>query len=59
MLDDTLRVRAWHDGPGRVIFEAGVDGKVVVSSAHVEYEPEEGAEAAAAAAAAAAAKAQL
>ena len=38
MLNDTLRVRAWHDGPGRVLFEADVDGNVVVSNAYFEYE---------------------
>lgn len=36
-LNDTLRVRAWHDGPGRVIFEARVKDTVVVSNAYFEY----------------------
>lgn len=36
-LQDTLRVRAWHDGPGRVLFEADVEGKVVVSNAFFEF----------------------
>lgn len=34
---DTLAVRAWHDGPGRVIFEARVGDTVVVSNAYFEY----------------------
>ncbi|HQN14668.1 MAG TPA: MaoC/PaaZ C-terminal domain-containing protein [Quisquiliibacterium sp.] len=34
---DTLRVVAWHDGPGRVVFEARVDEKVVVSNAYFEF----------------------
>jgi peroxisomal enoyl-CoA hydratase 2 len=39
MLNDTLTVRAWHDGVGRVIFEANVGGNVVVSNAYFEYDP--------------------
>ena len=38
MLNDTLTVKAWHDGVGRVIFEANVDGKVVVSNAYFEFD---------------------
>ena len=34
---DTLRVLAWHDRPGRVIFEARVGERVVVSNAFFEY----------------------
>ena len=34
---DTLAVRAWHDGPGRVVFEARVGDTVVVSNAFFEY----------------------
>ena len=30
---DTLRVRAWHDGPGRVVFDARVGERTVVSDA--------------------------
>ena len=37
MLGDTLQIRAWHDGPGRVIFEGRVDDKTVVSNAYFEY----------------------
>jgi acyl dehydratase len=37
-LGDTLQVRAWQDGPGRVLFEAKVEDKVVVSNAYFEYE---------------------
>jgi acyl dehydratase len=37
-LNDKLDVLAWQDGPGRVLFEARVDGKVVVSNAYFEYE---------------------
>jgi acyl dehydratase len=36
---DTLRVLAWRDGPGRVVFEARVLDRVVVSNAWFEYEP--------------------
>ncbi len=36
-LGDTLRVRAWHESPGRVLFEARVEDKVVVSNAYFEY----------------------
>jgi acyl dehydratase len=38
MLDDTIAVRAWHDGPGRVIFDAMVEDRQVVSNAYFEYE---------------------
>jgi acyl dehydratase len=34
---DTLEVRAWQDGPGRVLFEAGVEDRVVVSNAYFEF----------------------
>jgi peroxisomal enoyl-CoA hydratase 2 len=34
---DTLRVLAWHDGPGRVLFEARVHDRVVVSNAAFNY----------------------
>jgi len=38
---DTLRVRAWHDGPGRVLFEARVASpagdRIVVSNAFFTY----------------------
>ncbi len=37
---DRLCVRAWHDGPGRVRFEARVDDRVVVSDAAFIYQPE-------------------
>jgi len=37
-LGDTLQVRAWQDGPGRVLFEALVGEKVVVSNAYFEYQ---------------------
>ena len=36
-LDDTLRLAAWHDGPGRVIFEARVGDTTVVSNAYFEF----------------------
>ena len=34
---DTLRVLVWHDRPGRVIFEARVEERMVVSNAYFEY----------------------
>ncbi|MGI9231993.1 MAG: MaoC/PaaZ C-terminal domain-containing protein [Woeseiaceae bacterium] len=34
---DTLQLRAWHDGQGRVLFEVRVDDTVVVSNAYFEY----------------------
>jgi len=34
---DLLQVRAWHDAAGRVIFEARVDERVVVSNAFFDY----------------------
>jgi peroxisomal enoyl-CoA hydratase 2 len=34
---DSLRVVAWHDGPGRVVFNARVDDRIVVSNAYFEY----------------------
>lgn len=37
MLNDELRVEAWHDGPGRVVFVAKVDDRTVVSNAYFEY----------------------
>ena len=36
-LDDTLRLAAWHDGTGRVIFEARVGDTTVVSNAYFEF----------------------
>ncbi len=38
-LDDTMQILAWHDGAGRVIFEARVSDTVVVSNAYFEYDP--------------------
>eukprot|EP00930_Biecheleria_cincta_P053467 TRINITY_DN38980_c0_g1_i1.p1 TRINITY_DN38980_c0_g1~~TRINITY_DN38980_c0_g1_i1.p1 ORF type:complete len:321 (-),score=26.79 TRINITY_DN38980_c0_g1_i1:11-913(-) len=35
-----LRVRAWRQGPGRVVFQAEVGGKVVVSNAYFEFTEE-------------------
>ncbi|MGE4606891.1 MAG: hypothetical protein AAEJ52_09135, partial [Myxococcota bacterium] len=32
-LNDTLKILAWHDGPGRALFEARVGERVVVSNA--------------------------
>ena len=37
MLGDTISIRAWEDGPGRVIFDAMVNDKQVVSNAYFEY----------------------
>ena len=37
-LGDTLRISAWQDGPGRVIFNGAVGDKEVVSNAYFEYE---------------------
>jgi acyl dehydratase len=34
---DALRVSAWHDGPGRVTFEANVNDRTVVSNAFFEF----------------------
>lgn len=34
---DVLAIEAWHDGPGRVVFEARVDERVVVNNAFFEY----------------------
>jgi acyl dehydratase len=34
---DALAIQAWHDGPGRVVFEARVDERVVVNNAFFEY----------------------
>jgi acyl dehydratase len=34
---DTLRLVGWHDGPGRLLFEARVGDKTVVSNAYFEY----------------------
>ncbi len=34
---DTLNIRAWREGEGRVIFEGAVDGRVVVSNAYFEF----------------------
>ena len=36
-LGDTLKVLAWNDGDGRVVFEARVGDKVVVSNAYFEF----------------------
>ena len=35
--EDTLKVGAWHEGPGRVVFEARVGERVVVSNAYFEF----------------------
>lgn len=35
---DTLQLRAWHEGDGRVLFEVRVDDTVVVSNAYFEYD---------------------
>ena len=35
---DTLRVLAWRDGPGRVVFTARVGDTTVVSNAFFEYQ---------------------
>ena len=35
---DALRLHAWHDGDGRVLFEVRVDDTVVVSNAYFEYD---------------------
>lgn len=37
MLDDTICVQAWQDGPGRVVFQASVGDRIVVSNAYFEY----------------------
>jgi peroxisomal enoyl-CoA hydratase 2 len=34
---DTLQLRAWHDGPGRVLFDARVGDKTVVANASFQY----------------------
>ena len=34
---DTLCLLAWHDGPGRVLFEARVGDKPVVANASFDY----------------------
>ncbi len=36
-MNDKLDLLAWHDGPGRVLFEGRVGDKVVVSNAYFEY----------------------
>ena len=36
-MGDELSVHAWHDRPGRVLFEGRVGDKVVVSNAYFEY----------------------
>tara|TARA_B100000029_G_scaffold494468_1_gene558242 strand:- start:268 stop:780 length:513 start_codon:yes stop_codon:yes gene_type:complete len=36
-LNDKLVLRVWKDGPGRVLFEAAVGEKTVVSNAYFEY----------------------
>ncbi len=35
---DTLRLHAWHDGDGRVVFEVRVGDTTVVSNAYFEYD---------------------
>lgn len=35
--DDTLEILAWNEGPGRVLFEARVGDRVVVSNAYFEF----------------------
>jgi len=37
-LGDTVHVCSWNDGPGRVVFEARVEDRVVVSNAYFEFE---------------------
>ncbi|CAE7209242.1 HSD17B4 [Symbiodinium microadriaticum] len=37
-MNSKLRVHAWHDGPGRVLFQAEVDGRLVVAHAYFEFE---------------------
>ena len=37
-MGDLLTIRAWKEGPGRVIFEAVVKDKVVISNAYFEYD---------------------
>ena len=37
MLGDAMQVRAWRDGAGRVLFEARVEDRVVVSNAYFEF----------------------
>ena len=34
---DALQIRAWHDGPGRVLFDARVGDRAVVSNASFNY----------------------
>ena len=34
---DELRLRAWHDGPGKVVFDARVGERTVVSDAYFAY----------------------
>ncbi len=36
---DSLRIVGWHDGPGRLLFEARVGHTTVVSNAYFEYRP--------------------
>ena len=36
---DNLRVMAWHDSPGRVVFEAKVGETTVVNNAYFNYQP--------------------
>jgi len=36
-LGDKLEVLTWNDGPGRVLFEARVGKKTVVSNAYFEF----------------------
>ena len=36
-MNDVVQVRAWHEGAGRVLFEARVEDRVVVSNAYFEY----------------------
>ena len=35
--DDTLEILGWNEGPGRVLFEARVGDRVVVSNAYFEF----------------------
>ncbi|CAE7686960.1 HSD17B4 [Symbiodinium pilosum] len=37
-MSSRLRVHAWHDGPGRVLFQAEVEGRLVVSNAFFEFD---------------------
>ena len=36
-MNDVMRLRAWHEDAGRVLFDARVEDRVVVSNAYFEY----------------------